>query len=210
MAPTSRVRQSRSGWPGTRSSTPWSSSRSARAGAPSHISAQTTNLPCRAIRDPEEEGVAVRAALVVRALRWGVGVLPLCSPLKGIMFWRWDAVAATISVGVGDNALTLATSSAEFQVLLSDPSSSCFPTCLHVPSRQNGPTRACCSPLVRNFRTTHKGDGWCPTGPALHQRCAGLHMSHGLELGQRGTAGLADVSAGLSRARQLPIFLPKS
>lgn len=50
-----------------------------------------------------------------------MGAFLLCSPLKGIMFWRWDAVAATINVGVGDNALTLPTSSSEFQVLLPAP-----------------------------------------------------------------------------------------
>jgi hypothetical protein len=41
--------------------------------------------------------------------------LRLRSPLKGIMFWRWDAVAASVNYAVGDNALTLPSSSDEFQ-----------------------------------------------------------------------------------------------
>lgn len=38
------------------------------------------------------------------------------SPIKGILFWRWDAVDASVNNAVGDNSLTLATSSDEFQV----------------------------------------------------------------------------------------------
>ncbi|CAL8466100.1 g5636 [Coccomyxa elongata] len=37
------------------------------------------------------------------------------TPLKGILFWRWDAVAAAVNSQIGDNALTLATSSDVFQ-----------------------------------------------------------------------------------------------
>lgn len=43
-------------------------------------------------------------------------VCVLRSPLKGILFWRWDAVAAAVNSQIGDNALTLATSSSVFQV----------------------------------------------------------------------------------------------
>ena len=38
------------------------------------------------------------------------------SPIKGILFWRWDAVDASVNNAVGDDSLTLATSSNEFQV----------------------------------------------------------------------------------------------
>ncbi len=40
-----------------------------------------------------------------------------CSPLKGILFWRWDGVTAAVQdSSVGDNALNVATSSDVFQV----------------------------------------------------------------------------------------------
>ena len=43
----------------------------------------------------------------------------LCSPLKGILFWRWDGVTAAVQdSSVGDNALNVATSSDVFQVAL--------------------------------------------------------------------------------------------
>ena len=41
----------------------------------------------------------------------------LCSPLKGILFWRWDGVTAAVQdSSVGDNALNVATTSDVFQV----------------------------------------------------------------------------------------------
>ena len=41
----------------------------------------------------------------------------LCSPLKGILFWRWDGVTAAVQdSSVGDNALNVASSSDVFQV----------------------------------------------------------------------------------------------
>jgi len=40
-----------------------------------------------------------------------------CSPLKGVLFWRWDGVTAAVQdSAVGDNALNVATSSDVFQV----------------------------------------------------------------------------------------------
>ena len=45
-----------------------------------------------------------------------------CSPLKGILFWRWDGVTAAVQdSSVGDNALNVATSSDVFQVGLHNP-----------------------------------------------------------------------------------------
>ncbi len=42
-----------------------------------------------------------------------------CSPLKGVLFWRWDGVTAAVQDStVGDNALNVATSSDVFQVIL--------------------------------------------------------------------------------------------
>ena len=41
----------------------------------------------------------------------------ICSPLKGILFWRWDGVTAAVQdSSVGDNALNVASSSDVFQV----------------------------------------------------------------------------------------------
>ena len=41
-----------------------------------------------------------------------------CSPLKGVLFWRWDGVTAAVNSAEGDNALTLGTNSDVFQVLV--------------------------------------------------------------------------------------------
>ena len=49
----------------------------------------------------------------------------LCSPIKGIMFWRWDGVtAAAQNSAEGDNALNVPTGSDVFQV----PAHSLLPT----------------------------------------------------------------------------------
>ena len=52
----------------------------------------------------------------LRTLTGVLIALLLRSPLKGVLFWRWDAVAASVNYAVGDNALTLASSSSEFTV----------------------------------------------------------------------------------------------
>ena len=41
-----------------------------------------------------------------------------CSPLKGVLFWRWDGVTAAVNSAEGDNALTLGTNSDVFQVFV--------------------------------------------------------------------------------------------
>lgn len=57
-----------------------------------------------------------------------------CSPLKGILFWRWDGVTAAVQdSSVGDNALNVATSSDVFQVGLHNPSIVLSFTCMSLP-----------------------------------------------------------------------------
>ena len=107
-----RARLRLTGWTGTSWSTTWLSRTLMPARASPSSVLETASV------SPNHSSVVLSFQCEAFVSMWSGKEFHFCGcrPLKGILFWRWDAVAAAVNSQVGDNALTLATSSSVFQV----------------------------------------------------------------------------------------------